>query len=99
MRGIVLAVALASRAAAAQPEGLMSRDDDKAEADRLFEEGRTLQQSGKLAEACKLFELSHRKDPSAVGTILNLGLCAEQSQLFATAVRYYAEARDRAHDQ
>jgi tetratricopeptide (TPR) repeat protein len=75
------------------------RDDDKLEADRLFQEGRDLLTAGKRAEACAKFDLSIRKDPRAVGTILNLGLCAEEAGQVATAVRYYTEARARAKDQ
>jgi hypothetical protein len=75
------------------------RDDDKLEADKLFQEGRQLLVAGKRAEACAKFDLSIRKDPRAVGTILNLGLCAEEAGQVATAVRYYSEARARAKDQ
>jgi hypothetical protein len=75
------------------------RDDDKLEADRLFAEGRALLDQGKRKEACEKFDLSIRKDPRAVGTILNLGLCAEEAGQVATAVRYYSEARARARDQ
>lgn len=75
------------------------RDDDKLEADKLFQEGRALLEQGKRTDACAKFDLSFRKDPRAVGTMLNLGLCAEEAGQIATAVRYYSEARDRAHDQ
>ncbi|HVK85540.1 MAG TPA: hypothetical protein VM513_15580 [Kofleriaceae bacterium] len=80
--------------AAAQP-----RNEDKAEADRLFEEARALLADNKREEACAKFELSFRKDPRAVGTMLNLGLCGEMSGKVATAIRYYEEARDRGRDQ
>jgi hypothetical protein len=72
---------------------------DKAEADRLFDQGRALLTAGDQVEACKLFELSLRKDPRAVGTMLNLGLCREEGGAIASATLFYAEARDRAHDQ
>jgi len=75
------------------------REDDKLEADKLFQEGRRLLEDGKRTEACAKFDLSFRRDPRAVGTILNLGLCAEEAGQVATAVRYYGEARARAHDQ
>lgn len=95
MRGLLGAFLIASTAtAAAQP-----RDEDKAEADHLFYEGRQLLAQDKRVEACAKFDLSFRKDPRAVGTILNLALCGEMSGAVATAVRYYAEARDRARDQ
>ncbi|HEY5923953.1 MAG TPA: tetratricopeptide repeat protein [Kofleriaceae bacterium] len=95
MRWVIPLVALAS-VAYAQPA---PRVEDKAEADRLFEEGRVLIEQGKRAEACAKFTLSIKKDPRAVGTMLNLGLCHEEIGHVATAIRYYAEARDRAHDQ
>jgi len=89
-------IALAALCATAHAD---VRDDDKLEADKLFQEGRTLLEAGKRADACAKFDLSFRKDPRAVGTMLNLGLCAEEAGQVATAVRYYSEARDRAHDQ
>ncbi|HUS30198.1 MAG TPA: hypothetical protein VMZ53_16940 [Kofleriaceae bacterium] len=95
MRAICIVVILLG-VANAQP---LPRAEDKAEADRLFEEGRALLEKGDRAEACKRFDLSFRKDPRAVGTMLNLGLCREEAGLVASAVRYYQEARDRARDQ
>jgi len=92
----MLAVLLGVRITSAQP---LPRAEDKAEADRLFEEGRALLQRGDRAEACKRFDLSIRKDPRAVGTMLNIGLCREEVGQIATALRFYQEARDRAHDQ
>lgn len=82
--------------ASAQP---LPRTADKAEADRLFEEGRALLVAGNRAEACKKFDLSIRKDPRAVGTMLNLALCREETGQVASALHLYAEARDRARDQ
>lgn len=81
-----------------RPEAL-PRPEDKAEADRLFEQGRALLAEGNRGEACKLFDESFRKDPRAVGTMLNLGLCREEVGEVASAVRFYSEARDRARDQ
>jgi len=75
------------------------KNEDKAEADRLFDQARELMTKGDRAQACKLFELSLRKDPRAVGTMLNVGLCNEEGGTIATAMRFYAEARDRAIDQ
>lgn len=73
--GICATFALA-QAALANPAGPAATD--KAEADRLFDQGRELLAAGDRVQACKLFELSLRKDPRAVGTMLNLGLCREE---------------------
>jgi len=91
--GICVIIACASTAAAGP------RNEDKAEADRLFDQARDLMAKGDRVEACKLFDLSLRKDPRAVGTMLNVGLCNEEGGAIATAMRFYAEARDRAADQ
>jgi hypothetical protein len=90
----ICAVVVWASAATAGP-----RPEDKAEADRLFDQARELMTKGDRVEACKLFDLSLRKDPRAVGTMLNVGLCNEEGGAIATAMRFYAEARDRAGDQ
>lgn len=84
-------VALAARVAAAEPE-------DKPEARRLFDEGRALLADGHADEACAKFEASLAKDPRAVGTLLNLGLCNERAGKVATALRLFQEAYDRANE-
>jgi hypothetical protein len=104
MRGIAIVAGLLVTCALATaqpktPAKALPRPEDKAEADRLFEQGRELLAKGERAEACKRFDESFRKDPRAVGTMLNLGLCREEVGQVASAVRFYAEARDRAHDQ
>jgi hypothetical protein len=91
---ILLAVVIAQGRAAGGPAA-----GDVADADRLFNEGRALLADGKRTEACAKFDESFRKDPRAVGTMLNLGLCREEAGQVASAVRLYGEARDRAHDQ
>jgi hypothetical protein len=90
-------LAVLGGSAAANPAG--PRPEDKAEADRLFEEGRQLVAKGDRAGGCKLFDQSIAKDPRAVGTMLNVGLCREEGGAIASAMRVYAEARDRARDQ
>lgn len=72
---------------------------DKTEADRLFEEGVKLRGQGLRREACAKFEQAMKQDERAVGTLLNLALCAEQDERFATAVKLFSEARDRAREQ
>ena len=79
--------------------GAQPNDGDQQDADRLFFEGRTLLENGRRVEACAKFELSFKKNPQAIGTLLNLGLCAEMSNLVVTAVRYFAEARASANEQ
>jgi hypothetical protein len=84
----VLAV---TRVAAAQPA-------EKAEAEQLFDAGRKLLAEGKPDEACAKFEASILKDPRAVGTLLNLGLCKERSGKVASALQLFREAYDRANE-
>lgn len=69
---------------------------DKSPAVVLFEEGRALAESGQQAEACKKFEESNQKDDQNVGTLLNLGLCNEKQQKWATALRWYRASLKRA---
>jgi hypothetical protein len=64
-------------------------------ADELFERGRILLDEGKYPEACEAFEESMRLEPGG-GTLLNLALCHELEGRFATALREYQEALDRA---
>jgi tetratricopeptide (TPR) repeat protein len=92
-RLIVAAITLAvTTIASAQPVV------DKPEAERLFDEGRALLASGHSTEACAKFELSLLKDPRAVGTLLNLGLCNERSGKVASALKLFREAYDRANE-
>lgn len=74
-------------------------DVDTSEAQTLFEDGRTLLEAGKTDAACEKFELSIAKDPRAVGTLLNLGLCNERRGKVATALKLFQEAFDRAGEQ
>jgi hypothetical protein len=60
-------------------------------AERLFLEGRDLDGKGRFAEACTRYEQSETLDP-AVGTLLNLGTCAERQGRTATALHRYREA-------
>ncbi len=60
-------------------------------AERLFLEGRQLDAKGRFADACARYEQSETLDP-AVGTLLNLGSCAERQGRTATALHRYREA-------
>jgi hypothetical protein len=76
-----------------------ARADDIKSADEKFEAARKLETQGDHAGACKLFSESLALNPNAIGTILNVGLCAEHEGRIATAVRYFSDARDRAREQ
>jgi hypothetical protein len=67
-----------------------------AQAQNLFDEGRRLLASGKVAEACLAFEASEKLDP-AVTTQLNLASCREQNNQLASAWAAFVEAERMAH--
>ena len=62
-----------------------------AQAEQLFRQGKKLMGEGKLAEACKAFEGSYRKD-EAVTTLLNLADCREKNKQYASAWGYFLDA-------
>lgn len=61
-----------------------SSSEDKAAADSLFRDGRSLVQQGKYGEACPKLAASQRLDP-AIGTLLNLGDCYVRTGQTASA--------------
>src|SRR5678815_1809900 len=73
-------------------------EDDPTKADKLFEEGQKLKQEGKTTEACTKYEESLRFNHNAVGTLLNVALCAEEAGKVATALKYFTQARDLARE-
>lgn len=73
-------------------------EEDVAKADRLFEEAQALKQAGKTAEACAKYDEALAYNKNAVGTLLNVGKCAEDTGRFATAVKHYSQARDLARE-
>jgi tetratricopeptide (TPR) repeat protein len=87
----VLICALAGVAAAdTKPE------DD---ADALFQRARAKEKAGELTEACRLYKMALDRNPNAVGTILNVALCAQRADKVASAYKLFKDARDRAREQ
>jgi hypothetical protein len=68
---------------------------DTAEAEAAFREGRRLAREGRFAEACPLFEASHRAAP-ALGALLNLAICHEAIGRTASAYAGYRAAQEMA---
>lgn len=68
---------------------------DRVTSQVLFERARSLFVQGQYAEACPLFEESHRLAPG-IGVLLHLGACLEKSGKTASAWAAFHEAADRA---
>ncbi len=75
--------------------GVARAEDPKARADALFDAGKRLIEAGAVDEACRAFAQSYELDPSG-GSLLNLGICYEKQEKFATARETLTKARDRA---
>jgi hypothetical protein len=87
-------VCVAPQARAQQPAApAQPSDQDKALAATLFDEGHSLLTQGKVPEACRKLEESHRLDPLPGGTILNLATCHEREGRTASAMAEFREAR------
>jgi hypothetical protein len=84
-------VVMASAAAVAQPAPAAS-------AETLFEDGLRLLDEHHPAEACTKFEQALELEPEDLGVILNLGLCNEQLDRLATALRWFRRAQVRASE-
>jgi tetratricopeptide (TPR) repeat protein len=70
----------------------------KAPAAVAFDEGRALLDANQPKAACEKFEQSLELEPEALGTLLNLGLCNEQQDKMATALRWFRRAQARASE-
>lgn len=69
-------------------------DDNQRQADKYFAEGRELLTTNKDAKAaCEKFEKAIQLDPTAVGVMLNLGLCYEMQNKFATSLYWFRKAQ------
>lgn len=71
---------------------------DSEKAEKIFEQAQALKQAGRTAEACAKYDESLRYNQSAAGTLLNVGLCAEESNRVSTALVYFVQARDLARE-
>ena len=68
-----------------------ARADDAGLAEQLFRDGKRLVAEGKVAEACRAFEGSYRKQAAAT-TLLNLADCHEKDGRLASAWSEFSEA-------
>ncbi|HEX6764676.1 MAG TPA: hypothetical protein VF103_04345 [Polyangiaceae bacterium] len=87
---MALAFVWSSLSAVALPVRAQTSGSNKAAAEALFSEGRSLASSGKCAEAIPKFQASQKLDPG-VGTLLNLAECYEQVGKTASAWAEYRE--------
>jgi len=93
--GIVVAVTLCGGLAYADAP----RTQKQQEADKLFAEGRDLLVNKKDPKAaCEKFELAAADDPTAAGTMLNLGLCYEELGKIHTALKWFRRAQTQASE-
>lgn len=67
-------------------------------ADRLFAEGRKALTAEDPKKACELFEEAIKLDVTATGTMLNLGLCYEKLQKYASSLYWFRKAQAAAFE-
>jgi hypothetical protein len=95
MRWLALVVGLGVCAA---PAVTLASEGNKAAAEALFNEGRTLMAAGKYADAIGKLKASQDLDPG-LGTLLNLAECYERVGRSATAWAQYREIASLARQQ
>ena len=95
MKALVAAALLAGLVSPALAD---TPKEQKARADRLFDDGRKYLQNKEYALACAAFEQSEAADP-ALGTELNIALCYEQWGHVAAAYHAYQEAERIAQER
>lgn len=88
-RALSILLVLAALAAPARAQSV--------EAETLFVEGEKLMAAGEVDKACAAFAASNRLEARA-GTLINLGLCEEKRQRFASAWIAFREALTRVKD-
>lgn len=79
--------------------GVARADIDIAKSDAAFEEGLKLKDAGKLDQACAKFKEALSYNANAVGTMLNVAVCDEETGHIASAYKRFKEARDRGREQ
>lgn len=95
LRPTRLALLLAWVALAFSPSSLAQTPAEKAQAQVLFDEGRTLMKEGNVEEACGKFADSQALDPQ-LGTQLNLAVCYEKLGKTASAWALFVELQSKA---
>ena len=88
-RGLTIAALLGLELAC--PRQARADNTPTAAAQVLFDEGKRLMASGRIADACPRFEESQRLDP-ALGTLLNLADCYERQRRLPEAWSKFFEA-------
>lgn len=88
-----------SRGTTSKPHGMAAGTPDaRARAEGLFSEAREAMRQGRLADACALFSQSLELEV-AVGTLLNLATCLQQTGDTRGACEIFERARDLAQSQ
>jgi hypothetical protein len=98
MRSFVVLSIVLSGYGLARAQAPTGEATDSEKADKIFEQAQQLKQAGKTAQACAKYDEALRYNQSAVGTLLNVALCAEESNRLSTALVYFTQARDLARE-